>query len=518
MANIVQYNAPASDIPQPNEQAASVAMHAGTQIDRFARQEGQSLGGAISSVGGEIGRQIDDHNASQAIGHGAAVYSSLYGDLTNQWNQLAAKSDPNDTSIAQGFKETVLEPSLQKFQQGFEGQPQKAQDWAQNQVDSMRQHFFEKTSADMSTRAAAAVGQNLNDMGRNFSITAGNDPTTLSHISDTVNDSVQSLIQASPYISAEDAAKIKSEVVPKMMKTVASSAFYGMAQSNPDAAIAALHKGDFDNYLDKEGQIRAEAFAREQKSQQYEDQQRARTLQEQQTKEVQAKTEDSYISSIISGKGIVAAKVAADPNLTAEQRIRISDFQHEHTRQIQENVDNSPHPLEFRKQLNQMFATAQNAPNNLNIQPVRDAFTAGNLNYHEETELEGRFNALDKPMERNFQSQMSHVERAVSSSVQFTGQPDKAAAAVNQIETQAHQTLDQWRQQGKDVTPLLDPASRDYLFSPDKIRSSLGTPQQSMAQQAGQIRTAQTNLSVTHNGFKFPTQAALDAYLKAGGK
>src|SRR5205807_5972801 len=115
MANIVEFQVPQGLAPQPTEQAAQVAREVGYTKNRLFRESGEvlgrGLGAALRPVGEQLDKMVADserHTTFAQISHGAALYSSLYGDLTAQWNQTAAKADPNDTSIMQGFREHVL--------------------------------------------------------------------------------------------------------------------------------------------------------------------------------------------------------------------------------------------------------------------------------------------------------------------------------------------------------------------------------------------------------------------------
>src|SRR4029077_5046817 len=99
-------------------------------------------------------------------------------------NEPVSKSDPNDTSIMQGFKEKILEPGIERFNQAFEGAPARAQQWALTRTNQLREHFSEKMSADMATRAGVAVHQNIGALERNYSATVGNDPSALPSVID----------------------------------------------------------------------------------------------------------------------------------------------------------------------------------------------------------------------------------------------------------------------------------------------------------------------------------------------
>jgi hypothetical protein len=534
---------------QPENEAASVAMKVGNDKERFASQSGNAIGGAVANrpLGNYLDQQqqlAENQQASQAIGHGAAVYSSLYSDLTDQWNQIAAKSDPNDTSVAQGFKEHILDPSLDKFQQSFEGMPQRAQDWAQNQMISMRQHFFEKTTADMGTRASEAVHQNITDMARNFSNTAASDPTTLSHINDTINTSVQSLIEASPYISADEAARIKAEVVPKMMTTVAQSAFYGMAQANPDAAMQALKKGDFEKYFDKETEIKAEAFARSQKNLQFEDKERARTFQREQEMDAATIQQSQDIADIFAGKQGVVAKAMANPMYARFPQIRENiDSYANATHQkalsrLQEGsaIEALPHPENYRQLILSMHDQYDKNPNNMTDKPYWDALKAKQINIDEFNGLLSRFKSIDNPIEQSFNRQLKVVDDAMAKSI--NGQilkmqnPEAYAQNIVTLDQGFHATIAEWRKQGKDVTPLITPGNPQYYLSQQRINTLFTSPSDMVAKQADQIKGlhgdqvpaikppiqgSPEQKPVTYEGYRFPNQAALDKYLKAKG-
>src|SRR5258708_19819542 len=155
MANITELNAPTGLTLQPDERAAQTAREAGRTKDVLIREAARTLGGAISHVGGQVGAEIDQHNAAQWIGHGAATSASLHSDFVQQWNELASKADPNDASIAQGFKEKILEPSLENFIKGFDGAPDKAQQWALTRADKIRDDMSAKITPHMEFRPAA---------------------------------------------------------------------------------------------------------------------------------------------------------------------------------------------------------------------------------------------------------------------------------------------------------------------------------------------------------------------------
>ena len=505
MPNITEYNAPIDQV-RPDEQAASVAREAGGMQNKFGREAGESLGGAIARVGGQIGTMLDDHVASTFISHGAASYASLFSNLTQQWNNTASKADPNDSSIMAGFTEHVLQPSLDKFTAAFDGAPEKAKSWAQESAQRLQQHFTQKMIADSGTRAGIAVQKNVDDMTRDFSNTVVNDPTALSHVVDTVKGSVDALVSSNPFLTPDEQARVRDELTPKMLRSVGQSAFYGMAQQNPDAAKAALAKGDFNDYMDAAEQIKAQHFADQVGRSKIEDQLRANELKKIQFKDAEDKSANEYLSGILTGKPPTAAQIASDPSLSPHMRENLVNFQFEHTRQLREKIENTPHPQQFRSLLGDMFDKAQKDPNNLSVQPIRDAFNKGLLNPKEEAELETRFNSLDKPMEKNFQGQILKVERSVSQNI-IVGAMGKTDASlipgiVTNIERDAHAKLDKVRSEGGDVNPLLDPKSKDYLFAPPVVNSYIEAAIGSSANPATKAKGS-VEVGTVKDGFKF---------------
>jgi len=464
--------------------AATTAREAGRVKDIFAKEGSRALGLGVTRLGSQIGAEIDRHNTAQWIGHGAATYSSLYGDLTQQWNELASKSNPNDTSIMQGFQEQTLGPALEKFQKAFDGAPDKAQSWALTRTDEMRQHFVQKMSADMGTRAGQAVHLNLSTLERNYSNTVMNDPSSLPHVVESIKGDVGAMIAANPYLSAGDAARIQAELVPKVTKAVGQAAFYGMAKANPEEAKQALVKGDFNDYLDAAEIVRAGKFADEVITQKRVQDEHKRVTEDREGQRARAEALDSYYRKILTGQSI--AGYETDLSIGAPERREITSFAHQHLVQLRDRKENTPHPTTYRQLLQGMFDQADSDPNNLSVKPIRDAFAAGKLNPREEAELEQRFNALDRPLEKNFNKQVAVAERTLRGSimgeVMARTQPEQFTGVLNQMEKDAHDKLEAERKKPNgDVNKLLDPQSPDYLFSPAIIRSYL-TPSKKVIQ------------------------------------
>src|SRR5262245_26389185 len=157
MPNIKSYNTPELGLRPTEvgvEATAAVGRRAGTMF-REAAGALQDLGNRIGSTVRDAGDAYVAYQEHREISAGAPNFAAMRDNLTTNWNETVKDADPNDPSTAKKFREEVMEPAIDKFKSGFTTQG--GQNWAQSHTDSMRNHFFEKTSADMSTMAGKAA-------------------------------------------------------------------------------------------------------------------------------------------------------------------------------------------------------------------------------------------------------------------------------------------------------------------------------------------------------------------------
>jgi hypothetical protein len=243
MANIRE--APPQDLTiQPTERGADAFQQAARRTGAFYSQAaddftgmGQRLGSAVKAAGDVAVKQIEHHEIST----GSANFAKMQAELTQQWNETAKNADPNDPGVAAKFREKVLEPALEKFgDQGFltEG----GQKWALGHTASLRQHMFDKTSADMSTLAGEAVKINARKTENYLASTARMDPSSLDFQLSTAESSLAGIVDSSPTLRAADASRVKQEVVQKTKEAIVRAAGLGIIEKNPNFDLAAFEK------------------------------------------------------------------------------------------------------------------------------------------------------------------------------------------------------------------------------------------------------------------------------------
>lgn len=221
---------------------------------------GKTLGQAIDTVGGAYVKWETNKQVSQ----GAAALAGITDDLTQAWNTAARDSDPNDQSVAPAFREKTLEPALDKFVQGFS--TEEGQQWAKQQANSMRQHFYEKTAADQATRAGVAAQQNFGVMANRLSNLAMSDPSSGDMALGLVDTSINAIVGSNPNLSAEAATKLRGTLGQAAKEAVAKSAMVGLINANPDAGLAALEAGKYADYIDGDTKKSLAGYAQEKKN------------------------------------------------------------------------------------------------------------------------------------------------------------------------------------------------------------------------------------------------------------
>jgi hypothetical protein len=233
MANIRGYEAPQNLGLNPTEIGIDATAGAarrmgayGNQIADTLSQEGKGVAGAAADAGAEAVDYMDHREISA----GMAKSSEMWMNLTQAWENTKKTADPNDPSVAKKFIAEQVEPSLQQFQEGFS--TEKSQQFAEQKVNALRQHFFESTSADMSTLAKIAVNKNINDSTTAMSNTAILDPSSVPALLKGMDHSVDGILSANPNISAIDAAKVRADVSEASKKAIVQAGAIGAIQKS----------------------------------------------------------------------------------------------------------------------------------------------------------------------------------------------------------------------------------------------------------------------------------------------
>jgi len=191
------------------------------ETERYGERAGRQFGSAIRDAGQVVTDTITHHQVSQ----GAATFAELSSTITNDWNTIVGNADPNDPSVAAKFRQTALEPALDKWKQGFATEA--GQKWAEAHVEHLRSHMFEKTDADMASLAKQAASNNLHQTLNQLSNTVYNDPSSLKFALDTLGSSAGGIVDSSPNLKGTVRASVKMELTEKGREQIVKSAALG---------------------------------------------------------------------------------------------------------------------------------------------------------------------------------------------------------------------------------------------------------------------------------------------------
>lgn len=230
---------------QPSDRGVDALQQSARRIGAFASQ----MAGAVSSVGDQIAGEVSstvkavgnvvlDYEQHKEIADGGASYAQLNDRMTQAWNDRVQTADPRDTSVVEDFRQNTLEPALQDFTKQFGTKG--GQEWGERRVEALRNHMFEKTTADMSSRAADALTVNVRQTSNELTNTAVNDPSSVPHSLATVDDWVGSLVDSSPYLKGAAGSKAKAEMTQQMKEKIVQGGAMSAIQksSNPEATAA----------------------------------------------------------------------------------------------------------------------------------------------------------------------------------------------------------------------------------------------------------------------------------------
>ena len=214
----------------------------GNQVAQAKEREGQAIGQGIRTVGDAAVQYM----AHREISTGAKVSSQIRLDLEQK---LAAKIkdpnfDPDDPSTAGKFLEEDVNGALDTFKGGF--LTDEGQKFAEQESDHIRSEMFTQTHAVFSHVAGNALVNNTKETSNNLAQAAFTNPAGAMGMMDTFDRLIHAKASSSPYLSAEDYARVMSDVGEGGKKQIAQAAVSG----------AIVNGGDWQAFVEKNPQLK----------------------------------------------------------------------------------------------------------------------------------------------------------------------------------------------------------------------------------------------------------------------
>lgn len=305
--NIKEFESPIDKL-QPSETGAETLARMGRVEKENYDEAGRMYGGLVR----QGGKEVDDFEYNQEVSQGAAALAVMHNNMITSWNKTTAATDPNDSTIQQKFIDSSND-QLSSWEGSFT--TKRGQEWATNAADSMSNHLWEKTSADMGTRAGIAAVNNLTTTVRNMADTAGKDFTTLDQSLSQVDKLLAAQTEVG-YIAPKQQAVISSDMKNELVK----SSLKNLADRKPEQAMAAIQSGKFSDYMSAGEEKQLSQYAQVQAHGQQIDAARKQQTEQYMKQEKSVKANSDYMGQLVSGKTPLASQIISDTNLSTQQK------------------------------------------------------------------------------------------------------------------------------------------------------------------------------------------------------
>jgi len=460
------YNQEASALQQLGRDTESLGSFEGQQF----KEAGSKIGSGIAAAG-DAYVNFEDH---QQISHGLATFAQLQDDLTNQWNQTAKNADPNDPSVAAKFRETVLQPALDKFSEGFT--TEKSQAWAEGHTAALQQHMFQKTAGDMSTLAGIAVRKNLTDATTHMSNTAMNDPSSVPFLLESVDHSVNGVVGSSPTLSAVDAARVSAEVSTSTKAAIVKFGAIGAIQKSGDPEKTAEEwTKKYPDYIDGAEAKALAGNARQQiRARNYDFEQNRRREKEVATDKSTELT-NQYLIDVrskdprISGDP-TAAKILNDPSLTKQDKNNLLNYV---DRQLKPETESRLSQQTFVGLLRDMRAPDANVDRVMQKAwdaRLMDPGKPGSMSEHDFNQFRAEVVARKTPEGAAIEHDRAQFFRQYAGTIAGSGyDPQAGSPKIYNAEMDARRMEGMLRSKGLDPHLAYDPASEYFLGRNERL-------------------------------------------------
>lgn len=270
---------------------------------------GRQFAEAAGAVGDAVTTWEEERErvrATDEISQGAAVGAALNATLSQERNELINTTDPNLLPAAlEKFYAERVETSIGEYQQKFS--TKQGQEYASQLSNRIRQHSFEVGAGAISTAKGAAIRQNIETLKNQASFAALADPTSVNLQLSMIDSTIDGLVSSNArWITPEQKSSLLAEA-SKMKREVVLAAGTGMADINPEAAMADYYKMPvFQQYTDAGDVSALERYARVRQGDRQQDMAaRQRAVEKQQKDEVNAELVKLEADSIDANGNIV---------------------------------------------------------------------------------------------------------------------------------------------------------------------------------------------------------------------
>lgn len=299
----------------------------------------------------------------QQISAGSAKSAEMFAGLIQSKDAAVKAIDPQDPLYGQKvegalnqWKEETLTPALDKFREGFT--TQKAQDFAEHQIELTRTHMFNQAAADTATAAGIGIQNSIRTTTNVATNTALRDPSSVPAQLDLIEHAITGMVQSSPIKGVRGAA-VQTEILEKSREQIVKAGAIGAIQKSADPEAAAQEwVGKYPQYINGAEAIQLAANARQQIRAGRTDQVYADHMQKVQVQDRSDQAETGYLKKLFSDdpreKASVTTKsIVNDPNLTKQAKEHFINIVEREMKPAKAGAQSRAAWLDFTKQIGQ---------------------------------------------------------------------------------------------------------------------------------------------------------------------
>lgn len=312
------------------------------------------------------------------------------------------------------------------------------------------------------TRAAIEArvegGKFLNSTGALVS----SNPTYLPQAEQDVDAFVATLARLPPEKRAEIAADLK--------QNLNVTAAMANARLDPEATKRAVEGGAYNITPQQRQQVVNQADAEIRTRRVEENYKRAE--EERQRREADDAARDRYFKDIMEGRGSRRA-LLDDPNLRPQTREHLVMFMEQRAKSLA-GQERQSDPTVKRDLWLAIHAPDGDPRKIYNADKIFEAVQAGRLNPTDANQLNALVANQKDENNRSFgqrlQGRMQNIVGAMRSNPMYIAQPELASAVQNQMIADVERRAADLRKAGQSPDALLDPGSKDYFFTPNRLK------------------------------------------------
>jgi hypothetical protein len=194
-------------------------------------------------------------------------------------------------------------------------------------------------------------------------------------------------------------------------------------------------------------------------------------------------------------------EITSDQTLSGEQKQHLVDYMFRRQQELKAAAESKTNPAEVRRLMLQIHAADDDPTKTYNMDPVMESYRNGSISTPEmkflRTEVEQMRDGTGSNFQKTVQSAREKAYNTFVRSFEATlpGGSTVAADAYYRFTMDLNNAIDAKRRDNKDPSVLLDPDSREYQLTPQKLQAYWPNAASLTAQQAGKV-VAQTRASL----------------------